>query len=258
MLSTCSLKIVQRIFDFWPLPLADFTCNLLLKLDAIQMISNAFFLCAIAADRLCILKGNVQARTPRRAWSLSSFIWAVSISIVVFLPIYGKISKNSVLHFGDIGDKICESHVGNELSVLLITIVMHLILPFAVLIYCYSQLILKVKKLASLQEAARSYETIVIRRTIILLSIYACSWAPFHCVQMFEVFFPCSKYHFHFLQSLQEISVFIGYAGSCINPFVYAVVTDDFRNDILTFLDESQGLEKFMCCLQMELDYEIL
>ena len=134
---------------------------------------------------------------------------------------------------------------------------MHLILPFAVLIYCYSQLILKVKKLASLQEAARSYETIVIRRTIILLSIYACSWAPFHCIQMFEVFFPCSKYHFHFLQSLQEISVFVGYAGSCINPFVYAVVTDDFRNDILTFLDESQGLEKFMCCLQMELDYEI-
>ena len=72
------LHTYQLIFKFWP-GNYDFMCTISNKVDFIQQLANPSFICAIAIDRVLIIRGRSEVRTKRNAWLISISIWATAI-----------------------------------------------------------------------------------------------------------------------------------------------------------------------------------
>ena len=102
------------------------------------------------------------------------------------------------------------------------------------------------------------YEKILVKRTCWLLGVFLISWTPFYLLKVIISYDECKLVENAYVHSLQKYFTKLGYIGSCINPFLYAMLTDDFRKDVVKFIGGIAGIDKIACCLELcfHIEYE--
>lgn len=132
------------------------------------------------------------------------------------------------------------------------------IAPFTTLLLCYGKVWFTVRDLANIHENYESFEKIVAKKICVLLAVFLVSWTPFFTYRVVAKFVPCVSTDYGWYLSLLEPSNAFAYLGSCLNPLIYAMITDDFKRDILTYLDTTKYSSRFLCCLKFCFEIEEL
>merc|ERR1712110_1072842 len=112
--------------------------------------------------------------------------------------------------------------------------------PLVILLFCYFTLVKTVTKLSMISEHGRIYKSILVKRVCWLLSVFIISWSPFYILKLIISMDGCIMFENTVVYDLNKLFSTLGYVGSCINPFLYAMLTDDFRNDVVKFIGATE------------------
>lgn len=111
------------------------------------------------------------------------------------------------------------------------------LLPLAIIIYCYIQILVQVwrktsegTESAQAQARALRRKKKITRMVFIVVVLFAICWAPIHIVNITVFVYEFAKVDpSQFLQYFHLFTLFLAYTNSIVNPFVYAFATTSFK-----------------------------
>ncbi|NXH09872.1 C5AR1 protein, partial [Bucco capensis] len=210
-------------------PLGSLACRILPSLTILNMFSSVLFLMLISVDRCALITRPVWCQNHRnltlaRGASLSAWILATFLTLPSFIfrkirmdPLSIKIT--CVLDYTLIGN---HQHVA-EMLTSISRFLCGFLGPFLVITLCYSLLLLQIhrKGLARSQKAIRMI-------LIVILSFFLC-WLPYHVVGLILATTSKKSSLFKGAQQIDPIVAGIAYINSCINPIIYVLMGQDFK-----------------------------
>ncbi|XP_066213848.1 C3a anaphylatoxin chemotactic receptor [Saccopteryx leptura] len=118
-----------------------------------------------------------------------------------------------------------DNFVSTPLVVITITrLVMGFLLPFIVMVACYSLIIFRVRRSRFTKSRSKTF-----RVTMVVVAVFLVCWAPYHIVGvLFLIIGPNNPFR-EALLSWDHVSIALASANSCFNPFLYALMGKDFR-----------------------------
>ncbi|XP_053545987.1 formyl peptide receptor 2-like [Bombina bombina] len=247
-------SIVEVSLDYhWPF--GQIMCKLMSTVISLNMSVSTSFLMIISVDRctsvLCPVwsKNN---RTSRLAYIISIAIWLMCL---VFSSPY-VVFYNAEDGYGDNVSYCYETYAVWEnmthidyttlrlrYNAMFITrFVSMFLIPFAIIMVCYSLIAFKVRKMRNLSGSGRIFKLII----SIVLSFFFC-WFPYYFWLLLDVLESYVIYWKVFI-IMQSISICLAYFSSCLNPLLYVFIGRDFKMSLMKsipFLLESTFKEKY-------------
>ncbi|XP_071969486.1 formyl peptide receptor 2-like [Engystomops pustulosus] len=179
----------------------------------INMSASVLFLTAMSVDRWVSVMWPFWAkihRTQKLVRITAGIIWAMSFVCTIFF------SYNILFYFGYFNNPV---HSPEQ-----IRLVIMFVIPFLIIFTSYVSIFLKIRKSNRPQRSQRPYRII----TAVILCFFIC-WAPYHIwLITFDNFIGIINYSI-----LDIIATGLAYLNSCINPFLYGFMGQDFRHNFL-------------------------
>ncbi|KAM6228818.1 C5a anaphylatoxin chemotactic receptor 1 [Spheniscus humboldti] len=211
-------------------PLGSFACKLLPSLTILNMFASVLLLMAISADRCALVTQPVWCQNHRTlglargacvaAWflagllTLPSFIFRTTRSDTFAEKI------TCVLDYTAVGR---HQHL-TELVTAVTRFICGFLVPFVVITACYSLLLARVhsKGFARSQKAIRLI-------LVVIISFFIC-WLPYHVVGLILASTHPRSSLFKGAVDADPIVAGIAYINSCINPIIYVIMGQDFKD----------------------------
>ncbi|OCT68289.1 B2 bradykinin receptor [Xenopus laevis] len=215
-------------------PFGSFLCVFINGLIVLNLFGSIFFLMMVSIDRYLALVKTMsfgRMRTGRCAKINCLIIWI--FAVIASLP---KTIFRRVRYFPEFGVMACVIDPPfpnwNVVTGLLLTIIGFLI-PLTVILYC-SFHIMKVLRNNSMQEFKEiNKEKKASVLVLVVLLVFIICWLPFHItifidtLHMLELLPGCAMSNL--IEIATQISSYLGYSNSCINPLLYVMVGNHFR-----------------------------
>ncbi|NWX23036.1 C5AR1 protein, partial [Aegotheles bennettii] len=211
-------------------PLGGFACKLLPSLTILNMFSSVLLLMVISADRCALVTRPVWCqnhRTLALARGACGATWL--LAGILTLPSFifrttrsDDFSKKTtcVLDYAAVG-----SHQRlTELLTATTRFIFGFLVPFVVITVCYSLLLARVHS----KGFARSQKAIKLI-LVVIVSFFVC-WLPYHVVGLILASTHPHSSLFKRAQEADPIVAGVAYINSCINPIIYVIVGQDFKD----------------------------
>ncbi|CAI5448661.1 unnamed protein product [Caenorhabditis angaria] len=248
---TAPVTLYQSQNLFWPF--GDMSCKVLSGVQAVNTFVSSLTLAFIAMDRVLLTLCPVQWRLAATAPLLCySFVWIISILIALpyaltvnsklapFDPWTDRQSVNMVNYCQKKMPEICAEReeawnnaIISKTTYTFVVVGIQYILPLLALAYAYIQIGTTIQKRSKASRTVDTTRRLHMqnrnRRALLLLCLlvltYAICWAPMNL--------------YHVLNGLEYITYshkmyifmhLIGISSTCVNPIVYALVNESFRN----------------------------
>ncbi|XP_053545988.1 N-formyl peptide receptor 2-like [Bombina bombina] len=234
-------------------PFGQIMCKLMSTALFLNMSVSTSFLMIISLDRCTSVLCPVWSknhRTSRLAYIISIAIWLMcfvlsSPNVVFFNTEYDD--SNNVSYC--LGTYVAAWENTTQIdyptfrlrySAMFITrFVSMFLIPFSIIIVCYSLIAFKVRKRRNLSGSGRIFKVII----AIVLSFFFC-WFPYHIFPFINVV----KFYGYIVSIImQTIFTGLAYFNSCLNPLLYVFVGRDFKLSLIKsipFLLESTFKDK--------------
>ncbi|XP_078610567.1 somatostatin receptor type 2-like [Branchiostoma floridae x Branchiostoma japonicum] len=216
-------------------PFGTVMCKIVLSLDAINMFSSVFNLTVMSVDRYLAVVHPVKSadfRRPRIAKVVNVCVWVASIIVISPVIVVAKPTEQQDgsyacnLHWSDSEDGMAFWST----AFIAYTFVIGFVAPLIIIAVCYTLLLRKVKT-ASARAGARGTRKRsrrkVTRMVIVMVVVFVICWLPFYTLQLVNLNvqlqvtpFLVGSYHF---------IVTLSYANSCVNPILYALLSENFK-----------------------------
>ncbi|XP_038655445.1 melanin-concentrating hormone receptor 2 isoform X2 [Scyliorhinus canicula] len=209
-------------------------CTIITSLDNCNQFSCCAIMTAMSLDRYLALVHPFRLtsfRTRSKTIKINLCLWA--ISLVLALPVW---THAKVIKFKD-GLESCAIDLTSPQDILWYTLYqtlttfffpLPLILICYILILCYTWDIYQENKRTGRYNATipRARLKRLTKMVLVLVSIFVVSSAPYHVMQLvnLEVTQPTTAYYIGYY-----ISICLSYASSSINPFLYILLSGNFR-----------------------------
>ncbi|CAF0969521.1 unnamed protein product [Didymodactylos carnosus] len=232
--------------DTWPF--GQFLCKIYIYLAHVILQATCFTLAVMSIDRYLYIvqvKAKLKWRTVRNAFIICLLIWTASL---LFIIPFDKLARASVQRTS----KHCG--VDSEQSVIscLITLCSYYAIPLAIIIICYSKLLLYViensKSMAETQTAAfrqvvRTKQKRVTRMVVVVTLAFAICWLPIQTLELLKCTrSPLLLVFIHYPKLLNRIRIIshaLAYFNSCLNPCLYALLNRNFCADVVRLIPTS-------------------
>lgn len=201
----------------------------------LNMYTSVFLLTAISLDRCISVVSPVwfqNHRNPNLACFLCALIWALGVLMsspsLVFRDI--ELHNGKVYCFNNYSLALTPNPLGEirHTAVSVIRFLVGFVLPMSVITACYIIIISRLKR-NRLTKSKRPFRIIV----AIIMTFFFC-WCPYHIFHLLET------QHHSVPQSVLEsglpIVTAIAVANSCMNPFLYVFMGQDFKKFKVTIL----------------------
>ncbi|NXJ72988.1 C5AR1 protein, partial [Rostratula benghalensis] len=211
-------------------PLGHFACKLVPSLTILNMFASVLLLTAISIDRCMLVTQPVWCQNHRTlalargacgaAWFLAMLLTLPSF---IFRTIRAEIFSEKVTCV--MGYEVVGDH--QRLTELVISITRFLfgfLLPFVVITACYSLLLARIHT----RGFARSWKAIKLI-LVVIISFFIC-WLPYHVVGLVLASNHSHSTIFKGALEADPIVTGIAYINSCINPIIYVIVGQDFKD----------------------------
>lgn len=213
-------------------PLGRFACKLLPSLTVLNMFASVLLLAAISADRCALVTRPVWCqnhRTPAVAWAACSAAWllAALLTLPSFVfrttrPDHFSDKVTCVLDYAAVAPRQRLA----ELATALARFLAGFLLPFAVIAGCYGRLLARVRSRGFAR--SRRATTVVL---VVIVSFFVC-WFPYHVLGLILASHPPRSALFQGAVAADPLVTGVAYVNSCINPLIYVVMGQDFRQRV--------------------------
>ncbi len=230
--------------------IAPISCKLFFTLEAAAKFACVFFITVLSVDRYLAIchpqwcKGN---RSTSRAAILCVLIWCIVLLLVSPIAFF-----SNVLQLGPLRGSMCTVFWPDEYAggrYILMTFTMGFAIPFLVVLSCYccvlKELVLasrRVKRLKGLKctgGSATSRYKKVTKMVLAIVSFFVICWAPFWVQNIFTTFYRMSKSKNHQWKFFFNLVHILPFTNCALNAFLYAFLTEDFRNALKSFFIRS-------------------
>ncbi|XP_042653237.1 coiled-coil domain-containing protein 9 isoform X3 [Tyto alba] len=213
-------------------PLGRFACKLLPSLTILNMFASVLLLMAISADRCALVTRPVWCQNHRTlglargacaaAWFLAGLLTLPSFIFRTTRLDYFSEKTTCVLDYAAVGH---HQHL-TELVTAVTRFVCGFLVPFVVITACYSLLLARVHS----KGFARSQKAIKLI-LVVILSFFVC-WLPYHVVGLILASTRPHSSLFKGALEADPIVAGVAYINSCINPIIYVVMGQDFKDKV--------------------------
>ncbi|XP_069043221.1 C3a anaphylatoxin chemotactic receptor [Lepisosteus oculatus] len=212
-------SIVNIALDYhWPY--GNVLCKLIPSVIILNMFASVFTLTLISLDRFVLVIKPVWSQNNRRislAYTLCGIVWLMAL----FLSLPPLIYRET--HY-DIYTNTTECHYNYntdnkrkiENMVHITRFVFGFVIPFFIIIMCYSLIALKVKS----SHFAKSKKTLKIVLGVIV-AFFIC-WLPYHITGIL----------IELSTVIDPLVIALAYINSCLNPFLYVFMGHDFKETV--------------------------
>ncbi|CAH2318691.1 probable G- coupled receptor 33 [Pelobates cultripes] len=222
------IAVYMLTYPHWILGLV--MCKLLNSLMSVAMFEAVFMLTVISIDRyLLVFHPHWYRRhmTPRYATIICIFIWGLAIicssPYIVFRQL--RKEKNATFCQNDytLSRKWDSQHREIKIKWILFTfrILVGYLLPFFVILFCYLQIALKLKK-EKMARTSKPYKII----TIAVLSFFVC-WLPYHL--WYGMSIEKGRFEETTLGVLRILTTCLTCLNFCFTPIFYLFIVDSFK-----------------------------
>ncbi|XP_075049616.1 B2 bradykinin receptor-like [Mixophyes fleayi] len=211
-----------------------FLCVTVTFLTHLNLFSSNFFLMMISIDRYLAFVKTMSSGRMRRAGCAKVncvIIWIIAIG--VSLP---KVVFHKALFLSSFNTTVCiiilpsnDWHIATNI----IRNVVGFLIPVIVITFCTVQIIYVLRNNTMQQFKGGNNEKKAMRLVVSVLLVFIVSWLPFHIVtfidtlDLYNVFTSCAVTGYN--EILNQLSTYIGFSNSCINPLLYVMVGNHFR-----------------------------
>ncbi|KAE8586363.1 hypothetical protein XENTR_v10021644 [Xenopus tropicalis] len=226
-------------------PFGSFLCVFINGLIQLNLYGSIYFLMMVSIDRYLALVKTMsfgRMRTGRCAKLNCLLIWI--FAVVSSMP---KTIFRRIRYFPEFNVTACvidpPSPSWNVASGLLLTLVGFLI-PVTVISYCSFHIInvLRNNSMQEFKEINKEKKASVL--VLVVLLVFIICWLPFHIttfidtLHMMNLFSSCAMNNF--IEIASQISSYLGYSNSFINPLLYVMVGNHFRKKVKEVYNQFQ------------------
>lgn len=238
------ISIAEHLLNYWPF--GEVLCKVILSIDHYNIFSSIYFLTVMSIDRYLVVLSTVRSkrmpyRTYRAAKIISLCVWILVILIVMPFTVFAGVYVDPAD-----GRKTCVlSFPSPEPLWFKTSRIYMLILGFAIPVstFCilYTMMLYRLRNMR-LNSNAKALDKAKKRVTVmvfVVLAVCLFCWTPFHLSTIIAL-----TTDLRTTPLVIMISYFItslSYANSCLNPFLYAFLDDNFRKAFKTMLECSSA-----------------
>ncbi|EOB02067.1 Melanin-concentrating hormone receptor 1, partial [Anas platyrhynchos] len=205
-------------------------CTVITALDANSQFTSTYILTAISIDRYLATVHPFTCthfRKPPVAIIVICVLWALSFLSITPVWMYAQLIP---LPGGLIGCGICLPDPQRDIYwYTLYQFFLAFAIPFALITAAYRKILLKMSRSSEAlmsQRSTRAARTKKLTCTAIAIcaAFFIC-WAPFHFLQLAQLAITYPTLPFH---CAYNVAISLGYANSCLNPFIYILLGQNF------------------------------
>ncbi|KAM9299489.1 C3a anaphylatoxin chemotactic receptor-like [Gastrophryne carolinensis] len=192
----------------------------------LSMCSSVYFLTLISLDRCVSILWPMWSkvhRTSSRARVVSGIVWAVCLLLSGPIAMYWL--------YVDFSDCVQKSHqAGLDYAYLSIKVTRHtrlifmFVLPFIVILVSYALIFNTLRKRTIRKSSSKSY-----RIGIAVVVCFFICWFPYYIWPFLDI----GNENEQIDNLINEICITVAYFNSCINPILYVLLSQDFKNSFI-------------------------
>nr|XP_060640409.1 melanin-concentrating hormone receptor 1-like [Anolis sagrei ordinatus] len=209
-------------------------CTIITALDANSQFTSTYILTAMSLDRYLATVypfASARFRKPPIAISVIFILWAFSFLSITPVWMYTELIS---LPGGLLGCGISLPDPQRDIYwYTLYQFFLAFAIPFALITVAYRRILLKMAKSSQALTGQRcnSLRTKRVTRVAIAicLTFFVC-WAPFHALQLVQLAMQQPTFAFYYAYN---VAISLGYANSCLNPFIYILLGQRFPRRIV-------------------------
>lgn len=242
LLLVCTLPFMaHQALDQWVF--GDALCKIVLGVFTISFYCGIFFISLMSIDRyLAVVHAvyTIRARTRSLGIIAAAVVWVsgflASFPELIFLKL--QHAKSECFCYPEYPKDTSEntnSHFWSIFSLFKMNI-LGLIVPIAMMLFCYSQIIWRLYH-------SHSSKKQVIQLILVVVAVFLFCWVPYNIASFFKglellgIYTECD-----FSKGIRltlVITECIAYCHSCLNPVLYVFVGGKFRRHLLRIIDRS-------------------
>ncbi|XP_075699528.1 B2 bradykinin receptor-like [Rhinoderma darwinii] len=216
---------------YWPF--GRFLCVAVNSLIKLNLYSSIYFLMMVSIDRYLALVKTMSVGRLRRPWWAKvncAIIWI--FAVIVSLPTMVFREVRFVKEFNTTAC-ITDPSPNWYIAINIIMNVLGFLVPLVVIAFCTCQIIRVLRNNAMQQFNEVNNEKKATWLVLSVLLVFIVCWLPFHIstfidtLDEFGFFSQCTVKSVNHI--FNQISTYIGYSNSCINPVMYIMVGNHFR-----------------------------
>ncbi|XP_073494044.1 C5a anaphylatoxin chemotactic receptor 1-like [Phyllobates terribilis] len=219
------ISIMNISLRYWPLGL--FACKVIPSILLINMYASIFLLTMISVDRCALVMKPVwcqNSRTLRKAYLACLILWILAI-ILSSPPLVFRNVKEHEGRIKCLADyrilRFQRQKV--EDSIAICRLLLGFVIPFLVIIGCYTLLIHRVK-------LRFTQNTKTMRVSIVVIIGFFVCWLPYHVSGTILAMSAVSSPYYMPTLNLFNIFIALAFMNSCINPIIYVLVGHNLKS----------------------------
>uniref|UniRef100_A0A672H3W3 Melanin-concentrating hormone receptor 1 n=1 Tax=Salarias fasciatus TaxID=181472 RepID=A0A672H3W3_SALFA len=214
-------------------------CTVITALDSNSQIASTYILTVMTLDRYLATVHPIRfkhVRTPRVAVAAVALVWAFSLLSITPVWMYTGLMP---LKDGSVGCALLlPDPAADTYRFTLYQFFLAFALPLAIICGLFFKILQNMSAtVAPLPQRSLRVRTRKVTRmaVAICLAFFIC-WAPYYVLQLAHL--GVQRPSFAFLY-VYNIAISMGYANSCINPFIYIVLSDTFKRQLMVAIRPS-------------------
>ncbi|XP_028727037.1 melanin-concentrating hormone receptor 1 [Peromyscus leucopus] len=216
-------------------------CTLITAMDANSQFTSTYILTAMAIDRYLATVHPISStkfRKPSMATLVICLLWALSFVSITPVWLYARLIP---FPGGAVGCGIRLPNPDTDLYwFTLYQFFLAFALPFVVITAAYVKILQRMTSSVApaSQRSIRLRTKRVTRTAIAICLVFFVCWAPYYVLQLTQLSISRPTLTFVYLYNA---AISLGYANSCLNPFVYIVLCETFRKRFLSVKPAAPG-----------------
>uniref|UniRef100_H2ZYF3 Galanin receptor type 1 n=1 Tax=Latimeria chalumnae TaxID=7897 RepID=H2ZYF3_LATCH len=208
-----------------------FLCKFVHYFVMVTMLVSIFTLVAMSVDRYIAVvhaKRSHCIRNKKNASIGVSVIWV--LSFVIAIPV-AQHQTLMTWHQEAPNSSFCWeewTHKGSKQTYKVTIVIIGYLLPLVLISCCYAKVLCHLhKKVKNMSKKSERSKKKTAQTVLLVVAVFLFSWMPHHIISMWVEFgdFPLNDASFAF----RIISHCLAYGNSCINPIIYAFLSENFR-----------------------------
>uniref|UniRef100_A0A8C5QFI6 Neuropeptides B and W receptor 2 n=1 Tax=Leptobrachium leishanense TaxID=445787 RepID=A0A8C5QFI6_9ANUR len=233
------INIAEILLHYWPFGVI--LCKVILSIDLYNIFSSIYFLTVMSIDRYLVVLATVRSkRLPHRTYKVakivSLLVWCLVIVIVLPFTVFAGVYMDN-MQIKSCGLNFPKPERTWFKASRIYTLMLGFAIPVSTICILYMVMLYKLRHMR-LNSNAKALDKAKKRVTVmvfVVLAVCLFCWTPFHLATIVSL-----------TTDLQETSLVIGisyfitslsYANSCLNPFLYAFLDDNFRKSFRKLLE---------------------